>query len=67
MLKARAANDAHAFNRGGLTVKAPSGAVPMTGTDRINRARDEYVRRARTAGPTRNRRDSCTDCAPQAA
>ena len=47
--KARAANDAYAFSRGGLTVIASFVAAPVISSDRINQARDERVCRARAA------------------
>ena len=45
--KARAANDAYAFSRGGLTVIASFVATPVIAGDRINQARDERICRAR--------------------
>ncbi len=47
--KVRAARDVFAFSRGGLTLISPYFGVPLVRDDRINKARDEHVRRARAA------------------
>ena len=53
--KARAANDAYAFSRGGLTVSTPFAGIPVVSSDRINRAWDERLSRARVAHNDRTR------------
>ena len=70
-MKSSAMRDVFAFSRGGLTVIASFVAAPAVASDRINRARDERVRRARAArsdrGPDNRERHPNQVSAPQTA
>ena len=49
--KGKKAHDAFSFSLGGMTTIASFVAAPVVANDRINKIRDEYVRRAREARP----------------